>query len=429
VKPSPAAEGVAVLAVALAAYALIFDDLAGLLAAGAVLFFLLFRGAVFFQDFSRLVATLSVERAVGKRIIRQGSLLGVETTVSYDPGSGLSVDLEDLIPAVAVAGSVQTVRRVGPGRVVIRHSFRIMAAGDTSFGGIRISAGDPFFSASLSLKKPALKHPALRVTPQSRPLAGGGKGSGSGDEEGGALRLLRGQETRGYREYITGDSLEMVDWKISAKYGKMYVREVEGLSGGMPFIIVDLPDCRDTLEREAFDRYSLEVNSAVQGSFTKFGSCPLLISSGGDVISYIPPGAGEKELFETLAGIHPVERFAHLFRYLDPAVARARIRAINREVERSDPFREQLSRIISAFGGGGGPIMFRQQVALAMRSSGAASVLLYTTALGDLSHIVQIVLEAQKQGVPIAVHALGASGVGTVGRMLAAHEITAVEEI
>ncbi|MDK2974036.1 MAG: hypothetical protein PWP08_407 [Methanofollis sp.] len=428
-KPGPAAEGAAVLIVALAAYALVFDDLGGLLAAGAVLFFLLFRGAVFFQDLSRLAATLSVERAVDRRMIRQGSLLGVETTVSYDPVPGLSVDVEDLLPAVAVAGSAQTTRKIGPGRVVIGHSFRVMAAGDTSFGGIGITARDAFFSASLSLKKSDLRRPALRVTPQSRPLSGRGTGAGAGDEEGGALHLLRGQETRGYREYLPGDALDTVDWKLSARYGKMYVREAEGLSGGMPFIIVDLPDRHDAPEQDAFNRFSLEVNGAVQGSFTKFGSCPLLILSGGDIISYIPPGAGEKELFEILAGVRPIERCTHLFRYLDPATARARVRAVQRESGRSDLFRDRLSGVLSAFGGDGAPIAFRQQVARSMRSSGAASVVLYTAALGDLSHLVQIVMEARRQGMPVAVHALSASGAGTVGRLPVSHEIAAVEEI
>ncbi|EJG08236.1 MAG: DUF58 domain-containing protein [Methanofollis liminatans] len=428
-KPSPAAEGGAVLAVALAAYALIFDDLAGLLAAGTVLFFLVFRGAVFLHGISHLAATISVERAVGKRIVRQGSLLAVETNVSYDPGTALAVEVEDLIPGVAVAASEQKSRVVGPGRVVLRHSFRVMAAGDTSFGGIGLVAKDPFFSATLSLRKSALKNPALRVTPQVLPLSGRGKGHGSGDEEGGSLRLLKGQETRGYREYITGDSLDLVDWKLSAKYGEMYVREAEGLSGGRPFIVVDLPDRHDAPERDLFDRYALAVNGAVQGSFTKFGSCPLLILSGGDIVTYIPPGAGEKELFQTLAGIRPVERSVHLYRYLDPAMARARIRALRREGADPGGFGESLSSTISAFGGDGVPVIFRQQVARAMRSSGAASVLLYTTALGDLSHIVQVVQEAQRQGMPVTVRASGPAGAGAVGRMLAAHEAATVEEV
>jgi uncharacterized protein (DUF58 family) len=429
VKPSPAAEAGAVLAVALAAYALIFDDLAGLLAAGTVIFFLIFRGAVFLRDLSRFTATISVERAVGKRIVRQGSLLAVETQVSYDPGSTLAVEVEDLIPAVAVAASEQRSRTIGPGRLALRHSFRVMAAGDTAFGGISLVAKDPFFSASLSLRKPALKHPSLRVTPLSLPLSGSGKGHGSGEEEGGSLRLLKGQETRGYREYITGDSLDLVDWKLSAKYGTMYVREAEGLSGGRPFIVVDLPDRRDAPEREVFDRYSLAVNGAVQGSFTKFGSCPLLIISGGDVVSYIPPGAGEKELFETLAAVRPVERSVHLYRYLDPAMARARIRALRREGEDPGGFGERLSGVIAAFGGEGTPVIFRQQVARAMRSSGAASVLLYTTALGDLSHVAQIVQEAQRQGMPVTVRASDPAGAGTVGQMLAAHGAATVEEV
>mgnify|MGYP001121838650 CR=1 FL=1 len=109
---------------------------------------------------------------------------------------------------------------------------------------------------------------------------------------------------------------------LSANYGEMYVREAEGLSGGRPFIVVDLPDRHDAPERDLFDRYALAVNGAVQGSFTKFGSCPLLILSGGDIVTYIPPGAGEKELFQTLAGIRTVERAVHLYWYLDPAMAK-----------------------------------------------------------------------------------------------------------
>lgn len=243
------------------------------------------------------------------------------------------------------------------------------------------------------------------------------------------MRLLRGQETRGYREYIPGDSLELVDWKLSAKYGEMYVREAEGISGGRPFIVVDLPDGGDAPDREAFDRYSLAVNGAVQGSFTKFGSCPLMIVSGGDILSYIPPGAGEKELFETLAGVRPVERSVHLYRYLDPAMARARVRALRREAAGPGAFGERLSGVIEAFGVEGVPVAFRQQVARAMRTSGAASVLLYTTARGDLSHIVQVVQEAHRQGMPVTVRAPGPAGAVAVGQVLASREAATVEEI
>ncbi|TAJ45313.1 DUF58 domain-containing protein [Methanofollis fontis] len=428
-RPRPAAEGIAVLAVSLGVYALLFDDTAGMAAAGVLALFLVYRAGSFYREFALLLPTVTVKRTTGKRIARQGSRIRVASVVAHDPGTPLSVTFEDIAPPVAIVENVDPPRLQAPGETVLRSVLRLMAAGDTSFGGLVVRAHDPFFSGSLTLRGEGFSAPSLRITPESIPVAGAGRGDVSGEIEGGKNRILRGQETRGYREYIVGDSLEMVDWKLSAKYGTMIVREVEGISGGRPFVIVDLPDRRDAPGKEEFARYSMSVNGGVEGTFTRFGACPLLIVSGAEILSYLPSGSAEKEILDALSGITPTERAVHLYRYLDPVIARSRIRAIERTPGEAPEYRRRLSGILSAYSGNAPPLPFREGVGRAIRASGAATVLLYSTFRGDPSHLVQIALEARRQGMEMQVYALGAEGAGRAARLLAPHQIEAVEEI
>ncbi|QSZ67610.1 DUF58 domain-containing protein [Methanofollis aquaemaris] len=428
-KPGPAAEGMGVLALAVAAYAILFDDPAGFVVAGTLLIYLVYRAHFFLRNLYHLVGSLTLVRTVEKNIVRQGGGVGVEAVVTYEPRPGFAVGVEDLAPPVTVLDGEQAYDASESGKVAVRYRVKFMAAGRTSFGGIKLTARDLFFSGSLALKNRVFMVPSVTVVPYGTPLTTAAEGTGFGDREGGGAFLLRGQETRAYRDYIPGDPLDLVDWKLTARHGKMYIREAEGMSGGAPCIVVDLPDPGHELSDDEMARYSMAVNGAVEGTYTRYGVCPLLLISGGQVVASLPPESREEEIFGALAMVRPTERTVHLYRYLDRAMMQAPLQGL-REVSGWDgPFRDRLKSLVSSFGSVEGLVYFRTQVSGALRASNSGGVYLYTPARGDISHLVQVVLEARHLGIEVSACSLSGPKSAAVRAELAACGVDQMEEI
>lgn len=392
-------QGLGVLALSLGVYAVLFDDPAGSAVAGVIALFVLFRAALFYRAAASLLRSVTMERTLGKRIVRQGGRLPVRALVTYDASLPLSVGAEDILPPVAVIDGVQACHEQKPGIISIRYVLRLMGAGETSFEGVSLSFHDPFFSATVPVKRSDLCSPSLRVVPESVREEGYGRGMGEGLNAGGGMTLVNAEDIRGFHEYIPGEDLAQVDWKLSAKFGALYIREHEGLSGGAPLVLIDLPDVRNTPGAEDFARFSIAACGEAEGVCTHFEACPLLIISGGEVRTFLRGSPEQKDFIAALAMIRPVERAGHLYRYLDPVSVQARIRTPRGGGE--GVFRERLTSIIPVFGSKNGILPFRLTVARAIRSSGAAAVVIYTTGRGDCSHLSLVVLEALRQGLNV----------------------------
>jgi len=391
-------QGLGVLALALGVYAVLFDDPAGSAVAGVIALFILFRAALFCRAVAALVRSVTVERTLGKRIVRQGGRLPVKALLTYNASLPLSVSAEDILPAVAVIDGVQAGEEQRPGHLFIRYVLRPMAAGETSFRGLKFSVHDSFFSGTIRLGRSDLCTPPFRVVPESVRQKGYGLGAGEG-LSGGGKTLLGGEDIRGFHEYIPGEDLARVDWKISAKFGALYIREPEGESGGAPLVIIDLPDCHDAPEAEDFARFSIVASGEAEGICTHFDACPLLLISGGEILTFLRGSPDNKEFVSALAAIRPVERATHLYRYLDPSGVRARIRVP--PVGGEGLFRARLTSLVPVFGGTKGFLPFRLAVARTMRVSGASAVVIYTTGRGDCSHLSQILIEAVRQELSV----------------------------
>ncbi|QYZ79569.1 DUF58 domain-containing protein [Methanofollis formosanus] len=429
-KPGPAAEGTGVLALAVTAYALLFDDPAGFVVAGALLVYLVYRAHLFLRNITRVVGSLAIFRKVERTIVRQGGGTGVETTVTYEPRPGLAVGVEDLVPPVAVQDGEQAYDTPESGKIVVRHRLKFMAAGVTAFGGIRLAARDPFFSGSLDLKHSALMTPSITVIPTGTSLTSAAAGSGFDEhhEEGQAV-LLKGQETRSYREYVSGDPFELVDWKLSARHGKLYIREPEAMSGGSPCVIVDLPDPGHPLSDDEMTRYSMAVNGAVEGTYRRYGVCPLLLIAGGEVVASLPPEVPEEELFGALAMVRPTEQTVPVYRYLDAATVQTHLRGVRKAPGWEGTFRERLGTFISSFGSEDGLSYFWTQVTGTLRRSRSNGVYLCTPGRGDISHLVQVVLEARHLGFDVSGCTLSGPESAAARAELAACGMERMEEI
>ena len=79
--------------------------------------------------------------------------------------------------------------------------------------------------------------------------------------------------TPGYehRKYEPGDSLKLINWKVSAKRGELYVRRLEGASGAEQTFILDKAGSRtqDMLERRREEQLTVEGMLALMMQFAK----------------------------------------------------------------------------------------------------------------------------------------------------------------
>ena len=397
IRPTWTTAGVAALALALTVVALLIASPAAALAAGSLAIFLLWRGWRFERDLVAVAASLTVSREVDRTILRQGAATTVRVKTTLTAPPRMEVRVRDVPPAVA-AGVAPLCR---PGETAI-YTIRLMAPGETAFGGVILEANDAFFARDLLVSR--LNAPHLRVFPAGATATGGGRGgSGDGHAEVDRTTTLDGQSVRGFRPYRSGDNPGSIDWKVSAKRDTLYIRQLTGLEGGTPLIVVDLP-ARDG-DPATFTRFSMAVSGAVEGAIQSRDGCSLLVIAGGEVVRFIPGTRDIREALRALGGLAPVEPRNPLYRAPGPAIlaARARLPPGGSGPEES-ACRRRLGNILTAFVKEC-PAGFAAAVAAALARAEATEVRLYTLARGDGSHLVQVIHQAKARGMRVVVNA------------------------
>jgi len=395
IRPTRMAGGVAALALALTVTALLIASPAAALAAGSLAIFLLWRGWRFERDLAAVAASLTVNRAVDRTILRQGAATTVRVTTTLTLLPGMEVRIRDVPPAVA-AGEAPLCR---PGETAT-YTLRLMAPGRTMFGGVILEANDAFFSRALLVSR--LNAPSLQVFPAGTTATGGGRGAGVGETEIDRKTTLDGQSVRGFRPYQSGDDPGSIDWKVSAKRGTLHIRQLTGLEGGTPLIVVDLP-ARDG-DPATFARFSMAVSGAVEGAIRSRDGCSLLVVTSGEVVRFIPKTRDLREALQALGGLAPVEPRNPLYRAPGPAVLAARARLPAGSGDREKACLARLGGVLASFARESRS-PFTAAIAAALTRVEATEVRLYTLARGDGSHIVQVIHQAKALGMRVVASA------------------------
>jgi len=405
IRPTRLAGGIMVIALVLAAVALPLASPAAVLAAGSLALFLLWRGWRFEQDLTAAAASLAVIREVDRMILRQGAVVTVRVRADLAVPAGIEVRVRDLPPAVAAGEGVLC----EPGKNAT-YTVRLMAPGETSFGGCVLSASDAFFACDLTCRR--FDNPHLRVFPVGTPEAGRGIGIRGEDTEVDRKAALTGQGVRGFRPYQLGDDPRQVDWKVTARRGTLYVRELAGLESGAPLIAVDLP-APGGGDPAAFAQFSMAVYGAVEEAIRSREGCSLLVVAGGEVVRFLPRTLASHEALTALGGLAPLEPRTPLYRTPGPAALAARARMNGRGVVPEErAFREQFSGVLSAFAAES-PANFAAAVRAALGRAETSEVRLYSLLpAGDKSHLVQLTREAKVRGMRVVLRS--PAGAGTI---------------
>jgi uncharacterized protein (DUF58 family) len=394
----------AVLASALAVFALFLDDSIAFIAAAVLSLTVLYRAALFDHSLRKVIRSLKVDRRISAPIQTPGGTIQVVSRIRGVFPPHLSIAAYDVIPLLtAVRDEEPAYTRDSGNSWIARYPLTMAAPGDTRFGGILLTASDPFFERTIRYHTRA-DDQVLQILPAKVFLPEDtwewAEGENEREDERNHYRLFRGQDTLSFRPFQEGDDPRFIDPKLSAKHDRDYIRENSSLVGKPPLIVVDLPENHQEPDADSFAHFAAVVNTAIEGSLSAFEGYSLMLVSGSQIVGYYPRTNGMQHLYEHLRAIRPVDRQIHLFRERDPVILRSDIRRIEREISDVDDasvFKEMLCKTWRSSMKARDQDEFRGCISRIISDSGPSELYLYSLLSGDLSHIRKIIIEAKKQ--------------------------------
>jgi Protein of unknown function DUF58 len=415
VLPTRCVQAVLFLSLALSATALVVGNRAILAGATAILVFIAWRGILFQQEFARLIREVTVSRVPATTLARQGSEISVATRVTWDQPLPFTCTVEDLVPpgSIVDAGeSAQEVPAGSGGGITLRYRMQVLTHGTIPFVGIRLTTRDPFFRNGIMLGKDTFTRPELHIHPAGS-FTGEGGGVGFGERESDQMRGLTSLTTRSFRLFRDGDSLKAVDWKLSAKHAKLYVREYAGLLGQPPVIVIDLPDRSMVLDTPGFEQLLGSLQDALEKAIHFYMASSLIIISGPNLVEYLPIRRDMASWISVQERLTPADRRVHVYRASGEMEIASRLTAF-RALAGEDPlqpssgdvttFADRLLQIHAAFKARGARTVFERQMARIIPELGISDLYIFSLFSGDTSHIRRIAEIARMHGM--RVHAV-----------------------
>ena len=384
-RPTTWTVGCATVAVVLSVLGLYLDSLAAIAGSIGITALILGQAALFLLRTARHVDTLKVEREIGGSPVYRGTPVKVKINVPTLPPRGLEIRLTDLPPLSAVYDPRDTTLDGGEGE----YQVRFMAPGDVSFRGLLVDAANRFFSTTILCASHGCTKERITVRPTEGRLSELIPGRDAGMRELDRIGLPRGESISGFRPYRHGDDLSLVDWKLTAKYGKPFVRQRTAEAGNAPLVIVDLP-----VQKTAGTISVLSAaGEAIERVYRENGQCTLLLITGGEVIDFL---YHESDLFTLLRllDLQPPDPMRPLYRVLDPKILLERLRSAERGTLISS---QRLAAALQTSLRKGIRSVFEQDIDRAMALAEHREVVIYTAASGDVSHLNTIAAIARRR--------------------------------
>lgn len=353
---------------------------------------------------------IQLERTVTPRILRQGSYLEVTTVIHARVPAGFSLQIQENSPAgSAVVRGENGGSLTGPveGSVTLRYTLRMLARGELPFRGITMTLSNPYYRAHLRISGDRFTDPILTVQPAlafaiEQPLAV------TGSREIDRFRAISGQGIRAFRSFRTGDDVRAIDWKLSAKYGRLMLREYMGRASGLPFFVLDLPPALEPAGAAGYERLLASLTAGIESTLREYRRTDLLILSGGRVLRSLSPLHDIRVWYRLQHQLVPGDSYLPLFRFRDlPSIHSFQQRVERSALNRGDDERRFLSRIghlLSASITRRPRTLLEQQILAVLRQTGERDVMIYSMLSADQSNLHQLISVARSLRLKVHLH-------------------------
>ena len=404
-EPERSTQGVWVMAAFLGAAAIVLDDPSFFLAAFSLVLLTAALAVRFRLRMHRIITSARITRSSDHKVVQQGGTTVITTGFSCSPDPGMTIRVSDILPPATLSVPTSTTGVVArDGNATLRYTLTPLVPGSIRFPGISLAVSDPFFTASLVMGSDPFCGPGLDVHPHAAYERAHIR-EGFGAREKDALSIFHGYGIRSIREYIRGDDLRFIDWKMTAKHDRMFVREYTAVENVPPLIVLDLPDSSFPVSDELIANLVNGVTGETVNAIRNSGSVSLFIISGVNIISIMLEETDLQQCITVLrTSAHPHFRLHHAYRWKD----RASMRGFSRKTggaadwpkkDESGLFSAKIAQIYRNSLAVPYVPAFSTQVSRLLHSLQMEEIILYSLFEGDLSHIREIALQAQIQRI------------------------------
>ena len=406
----------------------IFFSLAGLL---------FLRAFVFSRRASIVIHSISLERNAKKTVIRRGSNVRIRTSAECRIPPGTTVLIRDLLPGSAklVSGrDSASSNQQGLQGFDFQYMVALLSTGHIGFRGIEAEIRDQFFVSRFQFQNSRFKKPYIWVEPVGL-FRKDQTGGAMGDWEEEKRSPLRGSGVIAFRDYLPGDDPRSIDWKMTAKHGKMFVREYAGLVGVPSLFVLDFSGNAGDLT-DSWDRLSGSFLQAFRDAARERKKCSLVLVSGMNLIRYLPDETSLSRVRTAIASNRSYPRLVHAYRNLDAGPARYLKKRVENELEGSagdtgkSRYLQNLGGIYDSFVPEMHPSVFDLQVARMLSKEETGRVYIFSLFQGDQSHIRTLIHQSRMRGIRVSCEVPKVVAGGELVRKLerfGAHDIQVVQ--
>ena len=350
----------------------------------------------------RIVRSSRVTRSLDRVIVPQGGTASITTSFSCSPEPDIAVRIRDLHPSATLVEPFDPVAVISrDGTATVRYHITPLLPGRTMVTGIELKVFDPFWTTSIVMTSAPFRGPELKVFPHAayerhHPL------QHMDIRERDAPIIYRGSSIRSFREYQDGDELRFIDWKMTAKHDRMFIREYTTVENIAPLIILDLPDRSTPVPDDLMASLVSSVSSEAASVLRSSGLVSLVIISGVNLRDLLLAEPDIRQIAMMIQkSAHPQFRLHYAYRWKTRAGMWLAIRNIGSSSTHSDEnlFPARILRIYRHNLASPYLPLFSAQIQQLLSSHQIKEVILFSLFKGDLSHVHEIAFQAKTQGL------------------------------
>ncbi|PKL70586.1 MAG: hypothetical protein CVV30_04335 [Methanomicrobiales archaeon HGW-Methanomicrobiales-1] len=393
-------------------------------AGGTLITAILGQYILFEHRMQEIVRSVEIQRTLSRNPVRKGTKLQVVSSISFRGLPRMQVLVSDLLPSGTILAEGETTIATRPDHSLPAHqcSYQIipLTHGSHPFSGVSVTVRNLFFEDSLCLARESDRQPVLTVLPTGLFAAPVSELS-EGTRDNRKKSVRSGLDIHSLREYCPGDDLRHVDWKISAKYDKLFIRKYTALMNHPPLIIIDLPWCGAPYPEKEFNRMVSEAAGMVKQTIEKYQQVSVLIISGPNILHLIREEKNiSRCMSELLEWMHPAERPVHFYHMPDRSDLRSHVRDSEKALRLAEDspvkeFYELLrNRYLSILQYQRSPL-FSGQVARTLSQLLMTEAYIFSLGCGDNSHIRHVERPLRSQNIRVQVRIMDSTRPGKSG--------------